>query len=65
MIVRYHVAIISFCADLVSPEEAAVPVGLLIVGEAGHKRFALLQTDQHPELPEMPDPLDEPREARA
>ncbi len=51
---RFHIAVISFCADLVSPEAEAVPAGLLVVGELEDRGFAMLQTDQSPELPELP-----------
>jgi hypothetical protein len=57
MKLRYHIATISFCPDLLNPEAAAsVPVGVLLVGESSDQAVALLAVNREPALPAgLPD----------
>lgn len=53
MKLRYHIATISFCPDLLDPEGVpSVPMGVLLLGESTGRSVALLVVNREPTLPE-------------
>lgn len=53
MRLRYHRATISFCGDLLRPEESpSIPVGVLLLAEAKGVAVAMLAVNKNVELPQ-------------
>lgn len=58
MKLRYHIATISFCTDLLNPEAApSIPVGVLLLGEAKGLAVALLAVSRNLPLPDSCPPV--------
>lgn len=57
MKLRYHIATLSFCPDLLDPEAASIPVGILLLAEAAGQGVALLAVDKNLPLSEALPPV--------